>query len=284
MKRWNHWSPGDCSQNTRGYSQHSSWYSILSQHFPKAAPSYIRYLLRTHQQVGNQTCTCTVHGSKPLGGPLPWLREPVPDFGSLLKIYQEQLPNLTSRAEFKNLYRKKIMAWIYARLYLYLNPYMEKNILNDVKCKAHEVQETYGEVFSKYEADFLNDQLYLYWHENIYNFRQQKIAELADLKRTYCSCSNHSHQRLHKLINALKLDKNYKTRYMLLQYLKEMEDNFILYLPTCFQTDHKKDDVCQLLMLDVRSDNKGDFLIKHLVKKNQSHEDGNMKLYTNSTL
>ena len=73
-------------------------------------------------------------------------------------------------------------------------------------------------------------------------------------------------------------------RHILKQYLKEMEDNFILYLSTCFQTDHKEGDVCQLLILDVRSDDKGGFIVKPLARKDLPHEDGNVYLYTNSTL
>ena len=68
-------------------------------------------------------------------------------------MYKEQLPNFTSKEEFDSLYMKTIMSWIYARLYLYINPYMEKNILNDVKCKAHAVSLPYAGVFSTYEAD-----------------------------------------------------------------------------------------------------------------------------------
>ena len=162
---------------------------------------------------------------------------------------------------------------------------MEKNILNDVVCKQHKIPKPYSGVFSRYEAEYLNELLYLHWNGSSYNFKDQKIAELADLKRSYCPCSSHEANRIDKLLAALNLEDTIKTRDLFEQYLKEMEDCFILYLSTCYQQDHEDHDQCELHMIDVRANEQGGFDVKILARKDTPHLDNEeRKLYIDATL
>ena len=285
IQKWNLWSPCACDQNVRGYCQHSSQYTLLGQQFPMADSAKLKCLLKKLDQITNQTCLCRIHGNRPLSGPSPWIKEPVPDYEYLKKLYTHQMPSYATTEECQRLYMKTIMAWIYARLYLYLTPHMEKNILNDTVQKQHKVPKPYSGVFSRYEAEFLNEQLYSHWNGNSYNFKDQKIAELADLKRSYCPCSIHEANRIDKLLAVLNIEDTIQNRDLFEQYLKEMEDYFILYLSTCYQQDHASHDQCELHMVDVRANEQGGYDIKVIAKKDTPHtEYEKRKLYTDATL
>ena len=272
-------------QNVKGYCQDSSQYYLLGQHFPKADSVKLKCLLKKLDQITNQTCLCTIHGNRPLSGPSPWIKEPVPDFEYLEKIIHTSDPKLSNNRGQQRLYMKTIMAWIYARLYLYLTPYMEKNILNDVVCKQHKIPKPYSGVFSRYEAEYLNEQLYLHWNGSSYNFKDQKNVELDNLKRSYCPCSIHEANRIDELLAVLNLEDTIINRDLFEQYLKEMEDCFILYLSTCYQQDHENHDQCELHMTDIRANEQGGFDIKILARKDTPHLEGEeRKLYTDAIL
>ncbi|MCG8622487.1 MAG: hypothetical protein MJE68_10905, partial [Proteobacteria bacterium] len=204
VKRWGLTGNCKCDYMDKLNCVHSHKYSIMCQHFSDKSHQTIIDLLDFLEAITTQTCDCHYHAQLPLHGPSKYIKEPIPTFEQMRQLHQEIAPEI-SPEEMKKCYVDAIVSWIYARLFLYMTPYIDPIMLKRVSTSGFYHSNCLELEFSHAERNYLEQQIYLQGQDVDYAERLEKLNQLAGLKKTYCRNRKNKEDREAHLLNKLRL-------------------------------------------------------------------------------
>ena len=226
MQNWLHGYPCYCENNDLVFCKHSCKHQFLETGlFASMDTEKLNHLSNYLSEVETQTCPCEHHLDDYSNE--HYMQSP---FFVTYRVFTRRYKAVFRKLDIENMnkqYSETLEAWIYAKLYGYMNPAFEPIMFSESVARNID-ENTFGESEQEYLLDSINSSCLV---PNL----SLTYGRLELLKKNSCPCNYHLQERLDFFRKSLSLVPEVVNPRFMAVFLTMPRTNISITVDSCFQ-------------------------------------------------